>query len=71
MWRVSGITRDMYLFARPQIDMWDFKSIASLDEKYIDGIFKLDVELNSSQIINKNKYFIETEILDGKNNSVF
>lgn len=70
MWRVSGITRDVYLFARPQIDMWDFKSTASLDEKYKDGVFKLDVELNSSQIINKGKYFIETEILDANNKTV-
>lgn len=41
MWRVSGITRDVYLFARPQINIWDFKSVATLDNNYKNGQFSV------------------------------
>ncbi|MDR2692357.1 MAG: DUF4981 domain-containing protein, partial [Dysgonamonadaceae bacterium] len=49
-WRISGIERDVYLYARPKLDVRDFKVISSLDERYKDGIFKLSVEINNSAL---------------------
>ncbi|MDR1632996.1 MAG: DUF4981 domain-containing protein [Dysgonamonadaceae bacterium] len=46
-WRVSGIERDVYLYARPKLDIRDFKIISSLDEYYKDGIFSLSAEINN------------------------
>ena len=44
-WRLSGIQRDVYLFARPKVHIRDFFVKALLDENYKHGIFELDVEL--------------------------
>jgi beta-galactosidase len=46
-WRVSGIERDVYLFARPKLDVRDFKVVARLDEHYRDGLFSLRAEINN------------------------
>jgi len=71
MWRVSGITRDVYLFARPQINIWDFKSTATLDENFKNGLFSLDVELNNFIPEKTKNYTVEVELLDAKEKSVF
>lgn len=71
MWRVSGITRDVFLFARPQINIWDFKSNASLDEKYKNGLFSLDVQLNNFIPDKTKNYSVEVELLDAKDKSVY
>ena len=71
MWRVSGITRDVYLFARPMINVWDFSSIATLDETYKNGLFSVDVELNNFIPEKTKKYMVEVELLDTKGNSVY
>ena len=46
-WRISGIERDVYLYATPKLDIRDFKVISTLDESYKNGVFSLSVELNS------------------------
>jgi len=71
MWRVSGITRDVFLFARPQINIWDFKSSSTLDDKYKNGLFSLDVELNNFIPEKTKSYSVEVELLDAKDKSVY
>lgn len=46
-WRMSGMTRDVYLLARNQQHMKDFRVTAGLDENYTDGIFTLEVDVNN------------------------
>jgi beta-galactosidase len=46
-WRISGIERDVYLYATPTLDVRDFKVVSSLDESYKNGIFNLSVEVNN------------------------
>ncbi|GAB1308721.1 glycoside hydrolase family 2 TIM barrel-domain containing protein [Urechidicola sp. KH5] len=43
-WRLSGIERDVYLYARPQLQIQDFKVVAGLENNYKDGAFSLEVE---------------------------
>ncbi|MDX1284159.1 MAG: glycoside hydrolase family 2 TIM barrel-domain containing protein, partial [Draconibacterium sp.] len=43
-WRLSGITRDVYLVARNELKLTDFRVISALDETYTHGIFNLNVE---------------------------
>jgi beta-galactosidase len=45
MWRVSGITRDVRLLARPPTHLRDFWFRGRLDEDYRDGRAELDVEV--------------------------
>lgn len=42
MWRLSGIFRDVLLFARPAVYVQDFSVTTDLDEQYVDA--KLSVE---------------------------
>jgi len=44
-WRMSGMTRDVYLLARGRQQIQDFSVTATLDETYTDGIFALDVDV--------------------------
>jgi len=45
MWRISGITRDVYLVTTPKTRIRDFFALAQLDGAYRDGILKLSVEI--------------------------
>ncbi|MDO5980269.1 glycoside hydrolase family 2 TIM barrel-domain containing protein [Flavivirga spongiicola] len=44
-WRMSGITRDVFLMARNKQHIRDFKIKSGLDESYVNGEFSLDVIL--------------------------
>jgi beta-galactosidase len=37
MWRMSGVLRDIYLYARTPVHIWDIEVIPDLDEFYTDG----------------------------------
>lgn len=43
-WRISGIERDIYMYAQPQIHLTDFKAETPLDGDYRNGILKLKVK---------------------------
>ncbi|MCW3089413.1 MAG: hypothetical protein JWP81_482 [Ferruginibacter sp.] len=44
-WRISGIERDVYLYALPQLTVWDFFLKPDLDAKYKNGQFSADITL--------------------------
>ena len=44
-WRLSGIYRDVYLTARPQQHIRDFRVVTDLDERYEDARLVVSVEL--------------------------
>src|SRR5690554_6872130 len=44
-WRISGITRDIYLLARNDQYLQDFKVTSVLDESYTNGLFSLELQL--------------------------
>ncbi len=48
MWRVSGLERDVYLVALPEVHIRDYFVHADLDDAYQNGIFSLDVELRNN-----------------------
>jgi len=45
-WKYSGIERDVYLYARPQSRVRDFRMTAELINNYQDGELNLDVSLH-------------------------
>ena len=64
--RMSGITRDVFLLAKNPVHLFDFRSTASLDAKYQNGLFSLELNIRNltpgKQTIN-----VETKLLkDGK-----
>ncbi|GAA3577611.1 glycoside hydrolase family 2 TIM barrel-domain containing protein [Snuella lapsa] len=44
-WRISGIERDVYLYAGPKVFVSDFAVKAGLSGDYKDGVFDLNVDL--------------------------
>jgi beta-galactosidase len=62
-WSLSGIQRDVNLFARPAARVRDFFVHAGLENDYRDGVFKLEIDLvNDGDAIDKN---LAIEISDG------
>ncbi|MBC9934275.1 glycoside hydrolase family 2 TIM barrel-domain containing protein [Chitinophaga qingshengii] len=56
MWRISGIERDVYLYATPKLDMRDFKIAASLDKSYTNGILDINLEVTNYRIDKKTNH---------------
>ncbi|WP_442590790.1 glycoside hydrolase family 2 TIM barrel-domain containing protein [Pedobacter sp. AW31-3R] len=44
-WRLSGIERDVYLYALEKLSVWDFFLKGDLDGSYKNGLFSADIEL--------------------------
>lgn len=48
-WRLSGIQRDVYVYARPKTHIRDFEVVTDLDDEYKNADFNFYVELGNSQ----------------------
>jgi len=66
-WRVSGIERDVYLYATPTNRIKDFFVNASLTDDYLAGMFKLNVELADMPLSHR----IEVRLQDSSGKVVF
>lgn len=62
-WRMSGITREVYLYSQPKVRIKDFFAKALLDETYKDGVFSLDITIRNHNP-NPENSTIEYEIID-------
>lgn len=69
-WRLSGIYRDVHLFAAPQTHIRDFAVWSELDPEYRDAILKLSVDLRNLGRKNSN-VTIRTTLKDGSGRVVF
>ena len=63
-WRLSGIDRDVYLYATSTATMKDYTVVADLDETYTKGKFSLDLKLTNTGKKLKG-YQVEVTLLDG------
>jgi len=69
-WRISGIERDVFLYATPAVRIRDFFVKADLDKDYKNGLFSLKIDLENLEIQKKNrKYYIEY-LLKDKNGKI-
>ncbi|ASB48774.1 glycoside hydrolase family 2 TIM barrel-domain containing protein [Alkalitalea saponilacus] len=68
-WRLSGIPREVFVYAQPKVRLRDFYAKATLDESYVNGVFDLDVELKNHTGNSTLKSF-SYEIIDNKGQSV-
>lgn len=53
-WRLSGIERDVYLYAQPKVALRDFFAKGKLDENYENGEFELEVQLKNYTELDAN-----------------
>ncbi|MFT3903759.1 MAG: glycoside hydrolase family 2 TIM barrel-domain containing protein [Niabella sp.] len=77
MWRISGIERDVYLYATPKLDLRDFKIQSTLVNNYQDGNLKADIEVNSYKL-DKNTlhskpdtFSVTMDLVDAAGQTVF
>ncbi|MCH5597694.1 glycoside hydrolase family 2 TIM barrel-domain containing protein [Niabella ginsengisoli] len=77
MWRVSGIEREVYLYATPKLDIRDFKIQSNLTNDYKDGKLQVDVEVNSYKLDTKtlhsrpDSFSVELQLVDAKGKEVY
>lgn len=69
-WRLSGIPREVYVYAQPKVRLRDFFAEAKLDESYTNGVFNLDVELKKHTTTAKASQSVTYEIVDDAGKSV-
>ncbi|MDG3581114.1 glycoside hydrolase family 2 TIM barrel-domain containing protein [Galbibacter pacificus] len=62
-WRLSGIERDVYLYAKPKISIKDFFIAASLDQSYTLGMYSANILLKNTSK-SKNGCAIEVTLWD-------
>jgi beta-galactosidase len=62
-WRLSGITRDVYLYATPKTYLKDISVIADLTNNYSGG--KLNIAIDVKRSNKSQSYQMEVELLDG------
>jgi len=46
-WRISGIERDVFVYAQPKLRIEDFEVVSTLDKAYTDGLFQLTIDLKN------------------------
>jgi len=66
-WRISGIERDVMLYSKPQVNVYDYEVHAGLDKTYKNGTFDIDLtfENKTSKPLKKEK--VEVIVYDGEN----
>lgn len=67
-WRLSGIERDVFLYAVPRLTLWDFFVKGDLDAKYTDGVFSAVVDLRrfAGNTVTAGTVSIELQDANGK-----
>ena len=64
-WRLSGIARDCYVYAREKAHIKDIKFVADLENDYQDGVLTLNVDVTSGV------KWIEAVLTDPQDNPVY
>ncbi len=44
-WRLSGVARGIYMYARPQTRLGDIRVVTDLDEQYRDAVLKIEADV--------------------------
>ena len=69
-WRISGIERDVYLYAEPSIRVTDFWAKTPLDKNFKNGLFELEIDIRNDKIIEK-KISVHTELFKPNGRRVY
>jgi len=70
-WRLSGIERDVYLYALPKMAIWDFFIKGDLDTQYLNGRFSAAVDLRQFNANVVKSGSLSVMLLDKSGHAVF
>ncbi|MEP3838660.1 MAG: glycoside hydrolase family 2 TIM barrel-domain containing protein [Algibacter sp.] len=62
-WRISGIERDVYVYASNKITLRDFRVVSDLENNYKDGVFNAKLKLDNNTK-NEVKNTVEVKLFD-------
>ena len=65
-WRISGIERDVFIYAQPKIRIQDIEVKTTLDKTYTHGFLEVSVDLQNHQKRNK-ELFVSYQLFDSEN----
>lgn len=68
-WRLAGIQRDVYMYARPKTHIRDFEVITDLDQDYKDAVLKLFVDLGGNKL--KDKGIVDVHLSDESGKTIY
>jgi beta-galactosidase len=66
MWRLSGIERDVYLFATPKVHIKDFHAYTTLTGQYTKGELQLSAQIDNNQNYSVSGYQLKVELLENQ-----
>lgn len=69
-WRMSGITRDVFIYSKPKTNVYDFFVKAGLDQTYTKGIFDISIDINYAKAPSKLNVEVELNSQDGAKHKV-
>jgi beta-galactosidase len=70
-WRISGIERDVFLYALPKLSVWDFFIKGDLDASYTNGLFSAAVDLRQFEGNTIKAGSVAIEVQDKSGKAVF
>ncbi len=70
-WRLSGIYRDVFLFAAPKARIGDFSVNPELDSDYKDALLKIKIDLKNENKANVNDLKVNLQLKDASGTLVF
>jgi beta-galactosidase len=71
MWRVSGIERDVYLFATPRVHIKDFHAYTTLTNNYSNGELQLSALIDNNQDRAVIGYQLKVQLFDHQQKVLF
>lgn len=66
MWRLAGVSRDAYLYARPKTHIRNIEIIPGLDKNYTDGKLKINLDFIDNENPDLKHYHAEIALRDEK-----
>lgn len=63
-WRLSGIYRDVYLFATPKVRMRDFSVYPELDNNYKDATLNIEVDVQNLNNKSESNFILQATLKD-------
>ena len=70
-WRLSGMERDVYLYATPKIHIQDYFVKPDLDQNYENGLLEIDVTLrNQNDGLVGGNHTVEVHLFDESDNRI-
>jgi len=71
-WRMAGIYRNVFLYAKPKVNIFDYFVHAELDETYQVATIKIDVQaVKYDTKLSLDGYLVEAQLYDADSHPVF